>query len=188
MSNVFLFKPEPGDAPRPLTADEAFKRDNIEAEAFVRQKAELLRGKAPTAIECQAEVPTTCDWCNRRSLRHNPLLRCRTGSEDAFDFVHVACWPYWYARRHVQAVAALEKAGIKVPAALKSRPKGHQEYALRPIDPLLSLVRAITESVTGEGSGHPIADVSALRFTLQHALAVVAAEEERLLKAHLEIV
>src|SRR5687768_3558243 len=67
MSNICLFKSEPGEAPQPLTADEAFKRDNIKAEAFMRQKAEVLRGKAPTRVECQAEAPATCWCCGRRS-------------------------------------------------------------------------------------------------------------------------
>jgi hypothetical protein len=162
-------------------------------EEFRRQKAEWLmqnvpeRGRWRPAEYAEyaeyaefAGTPNECFWCGRWNYGHNPILPYRTHTVEGDRFIHMhqGCSPFWFGYRNIKATQALEKAGMKVPAALQcSRRKG-QEYAIRPVEPLLCQVGAIEDFVTCEHSNLTLDEVATMRARFQRASEVLKKEED----------
>jgi hypothetical protein len=88
-------------------------------------------GRLPRPIaEARAFACCIAEWLNRNPIRSSPARCPECGTAEDADnvllpfgiegaahlWLHSRCWPAWYARRKVQAFAALVAMGIAPPA------------------------------------------------------------------------
>jgi hypothetical protein len=101
--------------------------------AFYEERAAIAEfdgGQSREQAEALAFSCCIAEWLNRNPATSNPdsCARCRqpdTGMHSIVPFsangpnctwLHPECWGDWYAARKKEAIAALQRAGLKVPA------------------------------------------------------------------------